>query len=75
LSYSIVYLLGGEYAARLLNFALLLIVEALLYCAVRRWVSPSTGFLNLACLRHPMVQLVTGERLSRTWVAAMVLGM
>jgi len=75
-SYSIVYLLGGEYAARLLNFALLLMVEALLYCAVRRWVSPSTGFLILALFAAtPMVQLVTGELFVENLVAAMVLGM
>jgi hypothetical protein len=75
-SYSIVYLLGGEYAARLLNFALLLLVEALLYCAVRRWVSPSIGFLILALFAAtPMVQLVTGELFVENLVAAMVLGM
>jgi glycosyltransferase involved in cell wall biosynthesis len=75
-SYSIVYLLGGEYAARLLNFALLLMVEALLYCAVRRWVKPSTGFLILALFAAtPMVQLVTGELFVENLVAAMVLGM
>ena len=38
-TYSIVYLLGGEFAARLLNFAALLLVLALLYCVVRRRVS------------------------------------
>jgi hypothetical protein len=75
-SYSIVYLFGGEYAARLLNFAMLLMVEALLYCAVRRWVAPSTGFLILALFAAtPMVQLVTGELFVENLVAAMVLGM
>jgi glycosyltransferase involved in cell wall biosynthesis/4-amino-4-deoxy-L-arabinose transferase-like glycosyltransferase len=75
-SYSIVYLFGGEYAARLLNFAMLLLVEALLYYAVRRWVSPSTGFLILALFAAtPMVQLVTGELFVENLVAAMVLGM
>jgi hypothetical protein len=75
-SYSIVYLFGGEYAARLLNFALLLMVEALLYCAVRRWVTPATGFLILALFAAtPMVQLVTGELFVENLVAAMVLGM
>jgi glycosyltransferase involved in cell wall biosynthesis len=75
-SYSIVYLLGGEYAARLLNFALLLMVEALLYCAIRRWVAPSTAFLILALFAAtPMVQLVTGELFVENLVAAMVLGM
>jgi glycosyltransferase involved in cell wall biosynthesis len=75
-SYSIVYLFGGEYAARLLNFAMLLVVEALLYCAVRRWVAPSTGFLILALFAAtPMVQLVTGELFVENLVAAMVLGM
>ena len=75
-SYSIVYLFGGEYAARLLNFGMLLVVEALLYCAVRRWVAPSTGFLILALFATtPMVQLVTGELFVENLVAAMVLGM
>ena len=75
-SYSIVYLFGGEYAARLLNFATLLMVEALLYCAVRRWVTPSIGFLILALFATtPMVQLVTGELFVENLVAAMVLGM
>jgi glycosyltransferase involved in cell wall biosynthesis len=75
-SYSIVYLFGGEYAARLLNFAILLMVEALLYCAVRRWVKPSTGFLILAMFAAtPIVQLVTGELFVENLVAAMVLGM
>jgi glycosyltransferase involved in cell wall biosynthesis len=75
-SYSIVYLIGGEYAARLLNFTMLLVVEALLYCAVRRWVTPSTGFLILALFATtPMVQLVTGELFVENLVAAMVLGM
>jgi len=75
-SYSIVYLFGGEYAARFLNFAMLLVVEALLYCAVRRWVAPSTGFLILALFATtPMVQLVTGELFVENLVAAMVLGM
>jgi glycosyltransferase involved in cell wall biosynthesis len=75
-SYSIVYLLGGEYAARLLNFAMLLVVEALLYCAVRRWVAPSTSFLILALFAAtPMVQLVTGELFVENLMAAMVMGM
>jgi hypothetical protein len=75
-SYSIVYLLGGEYAARLLNFAMLLVVEALLYCAVRRWVAPATGFLILALFATtPMVQLETGALFVENLVAAMVLGM
>jgi glycosyltransferase involved in cell wall biosynthesis len=74
-SYSVAYLLGGEYAARLLNFAMLLLVEALLYCAVRRWVAPSVGFLILALFAAtPMVQLVTGSLFVENLVAAMVLG-
>jgi 4-amino-4-deoxy-L-arabinose transferase-like glycosyltransferase len=46
--YTMVYLLGGEFAARLLNFAMLLLVEALLYRAARRFVSPAIGFVILA---------------------------
>src|ERR1017187_9194365 len=74
--YTMVYLLGGEFAARLLNFAMLLLVEALLYRAVRRFVSPAIGFVLLALFAStPLVQLVTGSLLVENFLAAMVAGM
>ena len=75
-TYSIVYLLGGEFAARLLNFAALLLVLALLYCVVRRRVSRPLAFLLLASLATtPLVQLVTGSLFVENLLAAMILGM
>ena len=74
--YTMVYLLGGEFAARLLNFAMLLLVEALLYRAVRRFVSPAIGFVILALFASTsLVQLVTGSLLVENFLAAMVVGM
>ncbi len=73
--YSFVYLLGGEYAARLLNFAMLLLVEALLYKIVRRWITPTLAFVVLALFASTsMVQLVTGSMFVENFQAAMVLG-
>ena len=74
--YSMVYLLGGEYAARLLNFAMLLLLEALLYRAVRRWVTPAVAFLILALFASTsLVQMVTGSLFIENFLAAMVVGM
>jgi len=74
--YTMVYLLGGEFAARLLNFAMLLLVEALLYRAVRRFVSPAVGFVILALFASTsLVQLVTGWMFIENFLAAMVVGM
>ncbi|HUE20083.1 MAG TPA: glycosyltransferase [Bryobacteraceae bacterium] len=74
--YTMVYLLGGEFAARLLNFAMLLLVEALLYRAARRFVSPAIGFVILALFASTsLVQLVTGSLFIENFLAAMVLGM
>lgn len=75
-TYSIVYQLGGEFAARLLNFAALLLVLALLYCVLRRRVSQPLAFLLLASLATtPLVQLVTGSLFVENLLAAMILGM
>jgi glycosyltransferase involved in cell wall biosynthesis len=74
-TYAINYLLGGEYAAHLFDFALLLLLEALLYYAVRRWVTRTTAFLLLALFAStPLVQLVTGSLFVENLVAVMVLG-
>jgi glycosyltransferase involved in cell wall biosynthesis len=74
--YTINYLLGGEYAARLINFAMLLLLEALLYIAMRRWLSRGGAFLLMALFATtPMVQLVTGSLFVENLLAALVLGL
>ena len=75
-AYSIVYLFGGEFAARMLNFGMLLMAVGLLYTAVRRWVSRGTGFLLAASFAAtPLVQLVTGSLFVENFLAAVVLGL
>jgi glycosyltransferase involved in cell wall biosynthesis len=75
-AYSIVYLLGGEYAARLLDFAMLLAVVGLLYSACRRWVSPGAACLIAASFAAtPLVQLVTGSLFVENVLAALILAM
>jgi 4-amino-4-deoxy-L-arabinose transferase-like glycosyltransferase len=75
-SFAIVYLLGGEMAARLLNFAILLVLLGLLYTALRRFVSPAVAVLLLALLATtPLVQLVTGSLFVENLQAALILGM
>ena len=74
--YTMVYLLGGEFAARLLNFTMLLLVEALLYRAARRFVSPAIGFVIAALFASTsLVQLVTGSLFIENFLAAMVVGL
>jgi len=75
-AYSIVYLLGGESATRLLNLAMLLALLCLLYTAVRRWVTRATALLLVALFAtSPLVQLVTGSLFVENLLAAMLLGM
>ena len=75
-TWSIVFLLGGEMAAHLLNFAILLVLLGLLHLAVRRLVSPGTAWLLVALFATtPMVQLVTGSLFVENLLAAFVLGM
>jgi glycosyltransferase involved in cell wall biosynthesis len=75
-TYSVVYLLGGEMAARLLNFAILLELLGLLFSGVRRWVSPGVAWLLAALFATtPMVQLVTGSLFVENLLTAFLLGM
>lgn len=75
-AYSIVYLLGGEQASRLLNFAMLLTVVALLYTAMRKWVTPAVACLLAALFAAtPLVQMVTGDLFVENQLAALILGM
>ena len=73
-TYSIVYLMGGESAARLLNFAMLLLVLALLYREVRRVSRPLAFLLVASFAATPLVQLVTGSLFIENTLAAMILG-
>ncbi len=74
-AYSIVCLLGGEFAARLLNYGMLLMVLALLYSGARRFVSRATAYLLAATFAAtPLVQLVTGSLFVENFMAALVLG-
>ena len=75
-AYSIAYLMGGEMAARLLDFAMLLGLVALLYYGVRRFAGPAVGFLLAALFATtPMVQLVTGSLFIENTQAVLLLGM
>ena len=75
-SYAIVCVLGGEYAAHLLDYALLLMVVAALYFTMRRWVCRAAAFSVLTLfVSTPMVQLVTGSLFIENMLAAMVVGM
>jgi dolichol-phosphate mannosyltransferase len=76
LGFAIVYLLGGEMAARLLNLAWLLAIEGLLYGAVRRWLGRPAAWLLVALFAAtPLVELVTGSLFIENLLAALVLGM
>ncbi|MDR3700177.1 MAG: bifunctional glycosyltransferase family 2/GtrA family protein [Candidatus Sulfopaludibacter sp.] len=75
-AYSIVYLMGGELAARLLNFAMLLALAGLLYAAVRRWLPRAAALLLVALFAaSPLVQLVTGSLFVENLLAALLLAM
>ena len=74
-TYAIANLLGGEAAAHLLNFSMMLVLAALLYRAVRRWVPRAVAYLLTALfVTTPLVQLVTGGLYVENLLAAMILG-
>ncbi len=73
--YAIAHVLGGEFAARLLNFLMLICITRLSYIQSRVWLSPANAFLTTAVfVSGSMVQLVTGSMLVENFIAAMVLG-
>jgi hypothetical protein len=75
-SYAIVYLLGGEPAVSLFNFALLLFIAALIYSVNRRWLPRAPALVVTALFAcTPLVHLVTGSLFIENFVAAMILGM
>ncbi len=72
--YAAAYLLGGEQASHLLNFAFLALTCMLVARAARRWVSPAQSWLIAALFAStPLVQLVTGSLFVENVWAAMIL--
>jgi len=75
-TYSIVYLPGGEMAARLLNFTFLLSLLGLLHAAVRRSVSGGVALLLVTLFATtPLVQLVTGSLFVENLLTALIVAM
>jgi hypothetical protein len=75
-TYTIVYLLGGEAAVSLFNFALLLAIAAIVYAANRLWLRRAPALLVTALFAGtPLAYLVTGSLFIENFVAAMILGM
>jgi hypothetical protein len=73
-SFTAVFLLGGEHAARLLNFAMLVLVAGMLYLAIRRWLPAAPALLVIALLASsPVAQLVTGSLMAENFWAALLL--
>jgi hypothetical protein len=72
--YAIVYLLGGETAAKLLNFAFLALIAAMMVRLSRRWMSMEMGALSAALfVSTPLAALVTGSLFIENVWAAMIL--
>jgi hypothetical protein len=75
LAFTGAYLLGGEAAARLLNFALLVLLVAMVFQGARRWLKPSSAMLAAALFAStPLVELVTGSLFVENFWAVMIVG-
>ena len=60
--FTIAVMLGGEFAARLMNLAVLGIMAVLLFRAAQRWVDRTRAWLLVALFASlPVVQMVTGS--------------
>ncbi len=69
------YLLGGEAAARLFNFGMLLVVVALIYALLGRLAPPGVRLLLAALFASsPIVQLVTGSLFTDNFWSAVLCG-
>lgn len=72
--FAVVYLLGGEIGARLLNFAFLVLIAGIIIRLSRRWTSMETGSLAAALFAStPLVALVSGSLFIENVWAAMIL--
>jgi hypothetical protein len=75
-AYTMVYLVGGEFAARLLNLAFFLVALALLDGMLQPLLQPAMRLLFLLLFATtPLVQLVTGSLFVENLLAALILGM
>lgn len=69
------YLLGGEAAARLLNFALLCVLAAMVYRIAQRWLSePKAAVAAALFASTPLAELVTGSLFVENVWAVFILG-
>jgi hypothetical protein len=74
-AYTTVFLLGGEWAAKLLNFGLLAAIVALIGWVASRWVPVAAATLVAGLFAAtPLVHLVTGNLFVENFQAAMLLG-
>ena len=74
-SFTLCYLLGGEPAARLFNFALLLGIVTLLISTIRKWLPLAPALFMVALFAAtPLVQLVTGSLFVENLWALLCLG-
>ncbi|HTD45418.1 MAG TPA: glycosyltransferase family 87 protein, partial [Bryobacteraceae bacterium] len=78
-AYAVAYVLGGEPggegAAKMLDFALLVVVTFMIRGVARRWVPETKATLAAALFAStPLVQLVTGSLFVENVWAAMILG-
>ncbi len=73
--FTLVYLTGGEFAARLLNLTFLLLIAVLLYRGCLRMVCRASALWVTALFAStPLVQLVTGSLFIENILAAVLLG-
>jgi hypothetical protein len=73
--YTACYLIGGEFAARLANFSLLMLLAGLLFQVVRQWLSLTESLVLTALfLATPVVQLVTGSLFIENFQASVLFG-
>jgi hypothetical protein len=73
--YTAAYLLGGEFAAHLLNFSFFAALAGLVYAGCRRHLGHSAAFLLAGLFAaSPLVQLVTGSLFVENLWAALLVG-
>ncbi len=74
-AFTAVYLPGGEAGSRLLNFALLCVIVAMVYKGSQRWLTPAKAALAAALFAStPLVQLVTGSLFVENVWASLIVG-
>ncbi len=76
-AFTVAYLLGGEAAARLMNYATLLMTASLLYGIICKFASRTIAYISiLLFVSSPLVQLVTGSLfVENVWTAFLIGGL